>query len=85
MYTSRHPARRANSHGDDRMSATADNDFDAFFTSATDHFPYPYQRRLALDGQMPALVNIPTGLGKTAAVILAWLWRRRFADETVFL
>ena len=57
--------------------------FDSFFTSATGHFPYPYQRRVALDGQMPALVNIPTGLGKTAAVILAWLWRRRFADETV--
>ena len=38
---------------------------------------------MALDGQMPALVNIPTGLGKTVAVILAWLWRRRFADETV--
>jgi hypothetical protein len=23
------------------------------------------------------------GLGKTAAAILAWLWRRRFADEQV--
>ena len=57
--------------------------FDSFFTSATGHSPYPYQRRVALDGPMPALVNIRTGLGKTAAVILAWLWRRRFADETV--
>ena len=57
--------------------------FDSFFTSAAGHFPYPYQRCVALDGQMPALINIPTGLGKTAAVILAWLWRRRFADETV--
>jgi len=22
------------------------------------------------------LINIPTGLGKTAAVVLAWLWNR---------
>ena len=42
--------------------------FDSFFTSATGHSPYPYQRRVALDGQMPALIIIPTGLGKTAAV-----------------
>ncbi|MGH7708994.1 MAG: type I-G CRISPR-associated helicase/endonuclease Cas3g [Vulcanimicrobiaceae bacterium] len=35
--------------------------------------PYPYQIRMA--DSIPELVDIPTGLGKTEAVIAAWLWR----------
>lgn len=27
--------------------------------------------------RLPELIDIPTGLGKTDAVILGWLWRRR--------
>jgi len=93
--------------------------FDAFFSAATGHEPYDYQRRLAgaasLEGAVPVepssasmegeppgelpaglssdlsvealapsepfpcrsqLINIPTGLGKTAAVVMAWLWNR---------
>lgn len=42
--------------------------------------PYPYQIRLATDPTFPELLDVPTGLGKTAAVVLAWLWRRHF-DE----
>ncbi len=54
--------------------------------------PYDYQRRLACGERLDAaneeqwlrrgtgcrsqLINIPTGLGKTAAVVLAWLWNR---------
>lgn len=37
--------------------------------------PFSYQRRLALE-PWPDLLNVPTGLGKTAAVVLAWLWKR---------
>ena len=37
--------------------------------------PYPYQQRLA-EGPWPEVVNIPTGLGKTAAITLAWAYRR---------
>ena len=60
--------------------------------------PYDYQRRLACgdreQGQSEAawlqqsapcvsrLISIPTGLGKTAAVILAWLWNRQQKDST---
>lgn len=43
--------------------------------------PYPYQMRLVLDKTFPELLDVPTGLGKTAAVVLAWLWRRRFDDR----
>src|SRR5260221_2009463 len=54
--------------------------FQEFFITATWHDPFDYQRRLA--GGDPGkecrsqLINIPTGLGKTAAVVLAWLWNR---------
>lgn len=27
------------------------------------------------------LVNVPTGLGKTAMAVLGWLWRRRFYPD----
>lgn len=54
--------------------------FDTFFQSATGNTPYDYQSRLAGSDSGTAcrsqLINIPTGLGKTAAVVLAWLWNR---------
>lgn len=50
--------------------------FEGFFRHATKgRNPYCYQQRLAENGSYDALIA-PTGLGKTAAVILAWLWRR---------
>lgn len=55
-------------------------DYQEFFKEATGFDPFPYQARLAESG-FPQVLNIPTGAGKTAAVILAWLWKRRFADE----
>lgn len=56
--------------------------FDRFFRRATGHEgPFDYQCRLALGGELPQLLDVPTGAGKTAGVVLAWLWRRRFADE----
>ncbi|MGF1452947.1 MAG: DEAD/DEAH box helicase, partial [Opitutales bacterium] len=49
--------------------------FAAFFHIATEHDPYPWQARLADDPACQSrLIDIPTGLGKTAGVILAWLW-----------
>jgi len=59
----------------------ANTDFDTFFHLATGHTPFPYQRRLATAPRLAELVSIPTGLGKTAAVVLAWLWRRRHLPE----
>lgn len=60
--------------------------FDTFFQQATgfDDGPYCYQRKLAEEDSFPTLLDIPTGLGKTAAVILAWLYRHRVhPDETI--
>ncbi|PKK85775.1 MAG: hypothetical protein CVT48_04055, partial [Thermoplasmata archaeon HGW-Thermoplasmata-1] len=58
-------------------------EFGKIFKTATDHDPYPYQKKLAEDAELPELLDIPTGCGKTAAVVMAWLWRRRFADEDI--
>lgn len=59
-------------------------DYDEMFSVATGFpEPYPYQRRLALAPHLPSKLSVPTGLGKTAAIVLAWLWRRRFAASTI--
>lgn len=41
-----------------------------------DRQSFDYQTKLASDPELPSLLNIPTGAGKTAAIIGAWLWRR---------
>ncbi len=45
--------------------------------------PFDYQRRLALDADLYSLVNVPTGAGKTNAILGAWLWRRLRNSESV--
>lgn len=57
--------------------------YDELFYRATGHKPYPYQRRLAESPDLTGLLAVPTGLGKTEAVILAWLWRRRYQSESI--
>jgi CRISPR-associated endonuclease/helicase Cas3 len=57
--------------------------FNEFFQAATGKMPYSYQRRLAADTACRSqLISVPTGLGKTAAVVLAWLWRRAYCKST---
>lgn len=72
--------------------------FAEFFHTASSNQPYSYQCRLACgsgaDLEQPEtltggtrctsrLIDIPTGLGKTAAVVFAWLWNRIYlGDET---
>jgi CRISPR-associated endonuclease/helicase Cas3 len=50
--------------------------YSSFFEHATGSAPYVYQERLAAANPFPDVLDVPTGLGKTAAVVLAWLWRR---------
>ena len=46
--------------------------------------PFSYQRHLAESGDpLPSLLEVPTGTGKTAAVIGAWLWRRLHNPSSV--
>ncbi|WHZ25390.1 MAG: CRISPR-associated helicase Cas3 [Nitrospira sp.] len=55
------------------------NNRDAFvrwFEQATGHEPYPFQIRFACEPTLPQLVDVPTGMGKTAMAVLGWLWRR---------
>jgi len=40
---------------------------------------FPYQCRLA-EEPWPELLDVPTGMGKTAAVVLAWLWKRGWRE-----
>jgi len=70
----------------------SDLDFREVFRAATGlPDPYPYQCRLACGPEAKAdninslrkgtacqsrLIDVPTGLGKTAAVVIAWLWNR---------
>lgn len=42
---------------------------------ASEAAPYPYQERLAKE-PWPDLLDIPTGMGKTAAVALSWAFKR---------
>src|SRR5579883_373145 len=59
------------------MSPSSPNPpFKQFFLTATGVNPYSYQIRLASADPFPEVLDVPTGLGKTAAVVLAWLWRR---------
>src|SRR5205823_6297375 len=68
------------------MTSTSEN-YNAFFNlvfgQSPDHAPFAYQRRVALDAEMPALINAPTGAGKTAAILGAWLWRRLHNPHSV--
>lgn len=68
------------------MTSTSEN-YDLFFNLAfgqtPDQVPFAYQRRVALDAELPALINVPTGAGKTAAILGAWLWRRLKHPQSV--
>lgn len=55
--------------------------FRTVFKKLTGHEPFPWQEQIASLSELPSLVRVPTGLGKTAAVVISWLWRRRFAEQ----
>jgi CRISPR-associated endonuclease/helicase Cas3 len=62
------------------MSATMEG-FPPFFRQVTGFDPYPYQVRLANSPVISRVISVPTGAGKTAAVVLAWLWRRKMDPD----
>ena len=48
--------------------------FHEWFKRATGNDPFPHARRFAEEGEIPNLIDVPTGLGKTAMAVLGWLW-----------
>ena len=50
--------------------------YPAFFSRVTNNQPLPYQERYGSDPFSRTLLIIPTGLGKTDAVLLPWLYAR---------
>jgi len=58
-----------------------DTDYATFFERTAGFEPHGYQRRVAERDELPALIEVPPGYGKTAAIVLAWLWRRRFHPD----
>ncbi len=66
------------------QSTSQESHFASIFRQATGNSsPLPYQKCLALADTFPMLLDVPTGLGKTAAAILSWVWQRRFAEEAI--
>ena len=66
------------------MTTTPHTNYDDFFRAAfPGRDPFDYQNRLATEAELPSLVHVPTGAGKTAAVLGAWLWRRMTKSESV--
>lgn len=57
--------------------------YDDFFSQATGiaKGPFDYQHGLANDA-WPDLLDVPTGLGKTAAVTLAWAYKRSILKDS---
>ena len=64
----------------DHLVAVATSGRGAPVSGTSTLVPYDYQRRLADEG-LPELLEVPTGCGKTMAVVLAWLWRRRYDPD----
>ena len=54
---------------------------DLFAKATSGKQPFAWQSALAVPGDLPQLVRVPTGAGKTEGAVLSWLWRRRFADH----
>lgn len=40
--------------------------FVSWFKESMEHEPYPFQVRFACESPLPQLVDVPTGMGKTA-------------------
>ena len=58
------------------------NNFQSFFSIALGNNvqPYSYQQELA-EQNWPDVLIAPTGLGKTAAIVLSWAWKHTSIDQ----
>ncbi|KYC38584.1 hypothetical protein WA1_35965 [Scytonema hofmannii PCC 7110] len=56
-------------------------EFRDWFEQTSGKPPFPYQEHFATQSELPILLDVITGAGKTATVVLGWLWRRRFYPD----
>jgi CRISPR-associated endonuclease/helicase Cas3 len=61
-------------------SSVAEGDFSGWVARVTGREPFPYQTSFATATELAHMLNVPTGAGKTATIVLSWLWRRHFAE-----
>jgi len=54
----------------------SESGFAQWFERVSGHAPYAYQHELAASERPPSVLQVPTGSGKTQAVIGAWLHER---------
>lgn len=60
----------------------SDTDFVDFFKRATTNNPHSWQRNIGMDSECRhRFLRIPTGFGKTAGTVLAWLFHRVERDD----
>ena len=55
-------------------------EYAAFVEACTGDTPFPYQERVAHQWREVSRLDVPTGMGKTRAVLCAFLWDVLFAD-----
>ena len=65
------------------MEDAVKSDFINKFKIATGFTPFPYQIEFALSQELPEILNIPTGCGKTDTIIFGWIWRRLFSTNEI--
>jgi CRISPR-associated endonuclease/helicase Cas3 len=57
-------------------------EFKYFWQDITGNPPFPYQERFATASELIQQLNVITGAGKTATVVVGWLWRRKYYPAT---
>ncbi len=57
-------------------------EFKEFWQDIKKNPPFPYQERFATAVELPHQLNVITGAGKTATVVVGWLWRRKQYPDT---
>ncbi len=60
-----------------------EKNFKRFFKELTGFTPFPFQEDFAVKPHLPCVLEAPTGSGKTATVVVGWLWKRFMKEEEV--
>lgn len=56
--------------------------FEEIFKRGSGHIPFDYQRKIATS-EWPDIIRVQTGMGKTAGVVLPWIYKRHYSTDEV--